>query len=178
MLFVLCLYSIGQYNKETKCYDTVSYNSLADLSNKLNSVCGLSFSASTISRILNNNIYNVYFNVDNINKKISLNCNFKNKKNVSFIQMSKETFKTISKQNDDLLCKYYIYLIYYCGKTKDKKTDSTAEQILFAMGYSDKSGTNKSKLSEYNSFLTKNKLININKYRDNNGYIRNVYTIG
>ena len=38
-------------------------------------------------------------------------------------------------QDDKLLNKYYCYLRYYCGFSKNKTTDSTANQILCAIGY-------------------------------------------
>lgn len=79
-------------------------------------------------------------------------------------------------KDDNLLSKYYLYLVYYCGIAKNKKTDSTAKQILEKIGYSS-SGNNKTKLSSYNKILSSTGLIQIEKYKDSSGYWRNLYTI-
>lgn len=66
---------------------------------------------------------------------------------------------------------------YYCGYSKDNTTDSTQNQILTALGYSISCGNNKQSLSEYNSLLLKNNLIDIKSYTDGNGHARNIYSI-
>ena len=80
-------------------------------------------------------------------------------------------------KNDNLLSKYYLYLVYYCGIAKNQQTDSTAKQILEKIGYSSKSGTNLTKVANYNQTLTAMGLIKIEKYKDNCGYWRNLYSI-
>ena len=79
-------------------------------------------------------------------------------------------------KNDNLLSKYYLYLVYYCGIAKNQQTDSTAKQILEKIGYSN-SGTNLTKLSSYNKTLSSTGFISIEKYKDSNGYWRNLYSI-
>ena len=51
-----------------------------------------------------------------------------------------------------LLCKYYIYLKYYCSLAKKAgiKQDFTAKQFLTAIGYSTKSQKQIDKISTYN----------------------------
>lgn len=56
--FLLNLYSIAEYNKHSKCFDTIRYSSYKQLSDTI----GLS--ASTISKNLNNEVYANYFHVD------------------------------------------------------------------------------------------------------------------
>lgn len=178
MLFVFCLYGISQYNKETKCIDKIIYSSLSDLSQQIKTKFNISFSVSQLSKLLREtDKYNFYFSVNPEEKKIILNNNFRKKNKVRYVNLDNNILNTIIKENDSLLCKYCLYLYYYCGFSKDKKTDSTAEQILSKMGYSN-SGNNKTKLSCFNSFLLDNKIIKINYIRDNNGHLRNVYSVG
>ena len=79
-------------------------------------------------------------------------------------------------KNDNLLSKYYLYLVYYCGIAKNQQTDSTAKQILEKIGYSN-SGNNLTKLSSYNKILSSIGLVQIEKYKDSRGYWRNLYSI-
>ena len=57
------------------------------------------------------------------------------------------------------------------------QTDTTAKQFLDALGYSTKSGSFVSRISEYNSLLVSNGLLKIKKYRDENGHERNIYSV-
>lgn len=177
-LYVLYLYGIAEYNKITKCYDTITDINTTSIYNRLKQKYNTNISKSTVNRFLddikNDKIYSVFFHVDEKENKITLNNNFKGKKNVQFITLDKQLFDFLVNVADDLLCKYVIYLKYNCGKTGT--TDSTANQILSIMGYSTKSGQYKSKLAGYNTFLTDNQIIKINKYRDNLGKERNIYS--
>ena len=68
-------------------------------------------------------------------KRIIIHNNIVNRK-TPFICLNRDETNFLITMNDNLLCKYYIYLKYYCGYTKSKRIDSTAKQILFALGYS------------------------------------------
>ena len=63
------------------------------------------------------------------------------------------------------------------GKCISKSTDFTAEQFLAACGLCSTSGSNKQKISKYNSILSSAGLISIERKRDNNGHLRNTYRI-
>ena len=77
---------------------------------------------------------------------------------------------------NNLFAKYLIYLKYYCGYSKDNKTDFTAQQFLIACGYSVNSNNTLSQLSEYNGLLVKRGIITIQKKRDELGHTRNIYS--
>lgn len=70
-----------------------------------------------------------------------------------------------------------MYHKYYCGYTKTHTHDTTIKQMLCALGYSDKSNANVSKLCSYNCLLVDCGLLNITKQRDENGNERNIYRI-
>lgn len=76
-----------------------------------------------------------------------------------------------------MLTKYYLYLKYYCGYSKSKQIDTTANQILSAIGYSGNSGKYKDLLCAYNSLLLEKKFISIQKQRDDKGHSRNIYRV-
>lgn len=177
--FLFCLYKISERNIKEKLYNYISFNSLQSLSDKINNVCGFGVSSASISRILNNKDYNEYFLYNSSNKTIILNNNFKKTASNTnkFIILNDNEINFLINKNDNLLNKYYLYLKYYCGFSKSKTNDFTAEQFLLSIGYNHKSGNNKTKLSKYNSLLCDYNLIKINKIRDKNGKMRNVYSI-
>ena len=77
---VLCFWLIADYNKDTRLYDTVSFQSLDDLAGKIEAAAGEKILAkSTLSRILNNQEYNNYFTYDRGRKEIILKNNFRSK---------------------------------------------------------------------------------------------------
>ena len=80
-------------------------------------------------------------------------------------------------EEDNLLCKYYIYLKYYCSLAEKAgtKQDFTAKQFLSAIGYSTNSQSQLDKISSYNKKLKEKGLIIITTYRDELGHTRNIY---
>lgn len=176
--FIFCLYLIAQRDKKENIYNTISFQSQKELAEKVNKYNDI-FSISTINRILNDKIYFPYFSYDKINKTIILNNNFKKGKTQTnkFVILNDNELLFLISQNDKLLNKYFLYLKYYIGFSKDKKIDTTANQILSAMGYNNKSGNNKEKLCKYNSLLLDKGFLNIQKIKDNNGYCRNIYSM-
>ena len=82
----------------------------------------------------------------------------------------------IKEVKDNLFAKYLIYLKYYCGYARDKKTDFTAQQFLSACGYSVKSNKTISQISQYNGLLVDRGIIKIQKTRDELGHTRNIYS--
>lgn len=174
--FLFCLYKIAKSNQKERIKNKIEYNSLREFAETLENTCGFSVSATTIQRILNNEEYTLYFDYDKTNKTIHLKNDFKKKTNVKFVVLSEKEVNFFIKQNNDFLCKYYLYLKFYCGASKMNETNVTAEQILSAIGYSVKSGKNKEKICFFNSLLVENGFIYINKIRLN-GKERNIYKI-
>jgi len=80
------LYTLAQYNKETKLYDIIPIESKKKLS------CGLRCSGATLSRFLRNNAKNaLYFTCDDTKQIIKLNNNFTNRQdNRQFVCITEE----------------------------------------------------------------------------------------
>ena len=86
-LYLLLLHKIAEVDKATRLYNTVRYNNLDELTERLNSkykeIVSNSkkavISKSTLSRVLNSDKEKNYFAYDSINKVITLQNNFKNK---------------------------------------------------------------------------------------------------
>lgn len=177
LYFLFNLYDLAQFNDETKVYDTIHYTSQSNLALQLG------ISLSQLKRIISNKAYSNYFFVNTIEKTITLYNDFRNsnrqKEKMPFVSLSAEEIRVLreNEKNNELLPKYYVYLKYYCGfNVKSHSTDSTAKQILSAIGYSTNSSY-QALLSSYNQILTKNKLIRITQYRDEKKQIRNRYAI-
>lgn len=177
LYLLFSLYDLAEYNEETKIYDTIKYSSQNSLALQL----GISY--NTVKRLLSNKDYSIYFQVDTKNKTIKLNNDFRNsnsqKVKQPFVSVSAEEIR-ILRQNcigNELLPKYYLYIKYYCGYNKNSHyTDSTAKQILSAIGYSNNSSY-VSLLPRYNKLLTDCGLMRIDTYRDELGHLRNKYSI-
>lgn len=144
VLYLLYLYGIAEYNKETHYKDTINYLSAGKLTEKINKTYNTNISKSTINRLLNDIIsgnYADFLTIDTVNKKIFIKNHFRGKKKAQFVTVKDDLFNILITEKDDFLCKYALYLYFICGK--HQKTDSTAEQILCALGYSAQSGKNK-----------------------------------
>lgn len=191
-IYLLLLYKLAEANKKQWIRSIVNYSSFKDLMNRMNDVASSIvkkqgttadkiqvISASTISRILNNTEYKEYFKWQKDEKRIILLNDFRksNSSKIPFVSLDENAVSFLIEQNDNLLAKYYLYLKYYCGSSKNKQTDTTAKQFLDALGYSTKSGSFVSKISEYNSLLVSNGLLKIKKYKDENGHERNIYSM-
>lgn len=177
LYLLFSLYDLAEFNPNKKVFDTVRYSSQSNLALQLG------ISLSQLKRIISNNAYSSYFQVDTKEKTITLYNDFRNsnsqKENKPFVSLSADEIRVLreNEKNNELLPKYYVYLKYYCGfNVKSHSTDSTAKQILSAIGYSTNSSY-QALLSSYNQILTKNKLIRITQYRDEKKQIRNRYAI-
>lgn len=73
--FLFALFCIAQTEKKESLDKIVCYTNLRSLSDEINSKCKYNISVSSISRILNNNIYNEYFTKCNGENKIILHTN-------------------------------------------------------------------------------------------------------
>ena len=171
-LHLFNLYNLAEYNPSTKAYDTINYTSIAKLA------ALLPYSTATLNRILYNDEYKDFLSIDKKNKIITLNSSvIKGSNNNCFVRLTSKEITYLQKEQDNLLCKYYIYIKYYCyiANTVNKRQDFTTKQFLAAIGYSTKSQSQIDKISSYNNKLRKEGLITILSYRDELGHTRNIY---
>ena len=174
--FLLSLYLIAERDNKQRLYNTISFKTQKELSQRIQQHCNYNISYSTINRILKNTEYKEYFTVNG--NTIVLNNNFVGAGAQSrFIILNDKEVHFLLQQNDNLLVKYYLYIKYYCGYTKNKQIDTTANQVLEVLGYSTKSGNTKNKLSQYNTLLLANEFIQIQRIKDEHGYKRNIYSM-
>ena len=182
LLQILYLYEVAAYDKETRLYNKIIFQSLDELTRRINEAAGESvLSKATLSRLLNNEEYKGYFTYNKEQKEIVLNNNFRSKPGAkekqSFIVLPGIAFETLVKSKDNLLIQYYFFLRYSCGLSRSGRTDSTAKQFLAACGYATTSGNYLSRIAGYNSFLSATGLLTIKKTRDENGRERNEYSM-
>lgn len=177
-LFLLNLWDIADYNKDSKNYDTIRYSTLKGLAE----ILGISY--STLNRKLQNTKYSTFFTIDKENKTITLNNNTRkgsNNKLKKFVLLSDVEVKIMRNQVNDkvLFSQYLVYIIYYCrlSEKNGKPQNFTAKQFLSAFGYKTESNDMFSKISSFNTYLVKNKVINIERYDDELGHKRNIYTL-
>ena len=177
--FLFALFTIAERNKKENIDSIITYKSLKELSDRIKEQCNYIISASTISRILKDNRYLPYFTKYEKDNVIILNNNFKKGKAASnkFVILTDKEILFLLAQNNKQLNKYYLYLKYYCGYSKSKQIDTTANQILSAIGYSNNCGNNKDNLCKFNSLLLDNGFISIKKIKDSKGYYRNIYSM-
>lgn len=178
--FVFALYYVAATDSKERICNSITYKSQKALAERIKAACGYSISPATISRILQDTAkYLPYFSKSATENCIVLNNNFKKGKAASnkFVVLNEKETAFLLEQDSKLLTKYYLYLKYYCGYTKSKQIDTTAEQILSAIGYSAASGKNKSALYQYNSLLVKKQFITIEKIWDCKGHSRNIYRV-
>ena len=177
--FLFSLFCIAQRNQKERIDNIIVYDNQKQLAERIKEKCNYSISSATISRILKDQNYIPYFSKSENENKIILNNCFKSGKAASnkFVILNEKEIAFLIQQNDKLLNKYYLYLKYYCGYSKSKRIDTTANQILSTIGYSANCGNNKNNLCKYNSLLLERGFISIEKKRDSKGYYRNIYTM-
>lgn len=182
-LFLLELADIAEYNPDTKQFDSISYSSIDNLTKQINVAYDDTekLGVSTVYNYLRKPAYNDFLQYDSQRKQIILKTNVIQSKE-PFVVLTEQEVKTIrdSKQlsynERNLFFRYFCYLKYYIGYSRNKQTDSTAEQILLALGYSATANNYKSLLSVFNGIIAENKLLKIERHRDNRGFIRNTYS--
>jgi len=130
--FLLALYSVAERNTAERIKNIVRFRSAAELTDKLNTVNDYNVSESKVRRIMKNTDYNNYFYYNADNRTITLYNNFKKEaaKSNKFIVLTDKEKMFLLQQNDNLLCKYYTYIKYNCGRSKSGTTDFTAKQFL------------------------------------------------
>ena len=167
---LLRLYLLAKYDSDTKLYSIITYKSQETLAELLN------ISPSTLKRFLNSNGLQNYLTIDKKKREIKLLNNFIGVRGISYVTLSEREVNYLIDGKELLFIKYYLYLKYYCGKSRLKAIDTTAKQFLSAIGYSD-SGKTLSKLSSFNNTLVQDGFITIERFTDTNGYLRNRYRI-
>ena len=169
-LYLFELMEQADYSPSTKAYDTISYSSVAKLAERL------SFSSSTLNRILDGEKYQAFLSADKKKKIIKLNTVFtKGEASQPFVCLTDTEVSFLRKHHDNKLCNYMIYMKYYCGACKNTGQNFTAEQFLTNCGYSVKANSNFDDLSRYNSLLEEAGFISITHYRDDDMKKRNIY---
>lgn len=174
--YLLLVYSLAEYNTSKNLFDTVSYKSVRILQKQIeNEFTDISISPATLSRLLNDERYRNYFTVDKNRKQIRLHNDIKDMK--CFIMLTNREVEFLIKQKDNLLIKYYLYIKHFCGHGSYGTQDYTIKQFLNYIGYSDKSNSYISRISNYNRLLVENGFIKIERFIDDKGRIRNGYQL-
>lgn len=170
-LFLLSLWDIAEYNEEKQTFDTVRYNSLKELAERL------SMTAPTLSRKLSDTRYNAFFAVDKQSKSITLKND--TKEIAPFVMLTARQVWLMREVGNNFFCRYLIYTVYYCRYSESKGLiqDFTAKQFLSACGYCITSNKHLQNVSKCNKLLLDNKIISITKVRDNTGRTRNRYIL-
>jgi hypothetical protein len=122
-LVLFSLYDIAEYNPKTKVFDTIHYSSVAQLAEKT----GLSNYA--ITKMMKDKTYSDFLIADKGKKEIFLKNNFSNCQKQAFVKLTYQEVALLRtvKETPNLFCRYWLYLKYYCGYSKSKKTDFTAK---------------------------------------------------
>ncbi len=94
-----------------------------------------------------------------------------------FVTLSNEEYTKLIAIGDSFVIRYYLYIKYYCGYSKSKTNDFTAKQYLEVCGYSCNSDNMLGKVYKANNRLLRDRLIDIKKYRDEQGHERNIYKV-
>lgn len=162
------LMELAEYTPETKAFDTIKYTSVAGLAGKL------SFSKSTLDRIIQADSYTPFLSADKANKIIKLENSFTKGCKKPFVCLTDKEVAFLRTHKDNLLCKYLIYMKYNCGRSPEKQ-DFTAKQFLTACGYSVKSNAQLDNISRYNTLMENAGLVSIVRCRDEAGNKRNIY---
>ena len=169
-IFLFTLYDLADYDTDTKTYSIITYKSLAELAR----LC--SVSDKTLRRHLVDTEYSPFLRWEKQNKRVILLNDFSKTGNKTpFLTVSPEEVRILYAENDNLLCKYLIYLKYYCGYSATKRIDTTCNQFLSAIGYSSNSSY-PSKISGYNALLEQKGILKIERKHDERGYLRNIYS--
>lgn len=164
------LTEIAEYNAITKAFDTIHYQSIAKLGERLE------IPAATLNRQLEKAEKSGFLSIDKDEKIITLNNSFtRNNNTFPFVKLNQKEVELLQETQENLFCKYLIYMKYYCGYAKDGKQDFTAKQFLAACGYKTSSNNQLGMISKYNKLLIDRGIITIKQYRDELGHTRNIY---
>lgn len=180
--YLIALYNLTEYNSNSKRNDIVTFDNIQQLERKINNLdCGniTIVSYSTLRRLLKKESYQQFYTYYESDGKIIIYNDFRKtaqRTQNRFVIITAKESSILLNHNDKLLTYYYILQKVKCGSAKEKKHNSTICQMLQELGYSQNSSY-VSRISEYNRILTDNKLLSIEKYRDQNGNERNSYRL-
>ncbi len=116
-LFIFSLWEIAEFNISSHIYDIIHYDTIKKLATDLG------IPITTLRRYLDDDKYNDFFTIDKKKKIIILKNNIKEIK--PFVYLTKEQVLLLKQYKNNLLCKYMIYIVYYCrlyekiGKPQD-----------------------------------------------------------
>ena len=180
-IYLFYLYGIAERNY-SDIKEKIDYKTIVELLGKINEKEEV-MKYSTLQRLLadKKKQYKDFFSIvelpDGMNR-IYLNNRFKSangKKVPPFVVLNPKTYNFLIQQNNNLLCKYVIYIRYMCGLCGGN-SDFTANQFLSAIGYSTMSSAQKEDISKFNKLLEDKKIVSIQRNRLEDGKRRNIYT--
>ena len=126
LTFIFALFFIAERNPKEKLKNIIKFKSLNQLLNKFKESLNYNISISTLNRYLKNENNYIFFEYKPKEKIIYLKNDFRNKKNVTFVTLTRKEILFLIAQNDDFLNNYYLYLKYYCNYSKSKTNDFTS----------------------------------------------------
>lgn len=96
LLYMLYLYGMAEYDRETKCRDKIVFSTRKQLAKDINAKYNISLSDSTVERLIKKaDSYSFYYKIDFSKSQIRLQNDFQKKKEVRFIRLSDKAFKTL-----------------------------------------------------------------------------------
>lgn len=113
-LYLFALYDLAEFNPDTGNYDTIHYKSINELAGRLQ------ISSSTLNRILCNEHYSDFIELNKQNKTLFIRNDFKNGKKRPFVVLSDTEVIELKKLGDSLLIRYFLYIKYYCGFSPER----------------------------------------------------------
>lgn len=108
-LYLFSLYDLAEYNPDTGNFDTIHYNSIKELAERLE------VSSSTLNRILSNDHYTDFLKLNKQSKTLFIQNDFKNGLKRPFVVLTDKEVAELKKLGDNLLIRYYLYIKFYCG---------------------------------------------------------------
>jgi hypothetical protein len=108
-IYLLNLYDLAEFNPNTGNYDTIHYKSINELALRLQ------ISSSTLNRILKNEHYFDFIELNKQEKTLFIRNDFKNGKKRPFVVLSDTEVAELKKLGDTLLIRYFLYIKYYCN---------------------------------------------------------------
>lgn len=96
LLYMLYLYGLAEYDRETKCRDKIVFSTRKKLAEDINTKYSINLSVSTIERLIKkSDSYSFYYKIDFSKNQIRLQNDFQKKKEVRFIKLSDKAFKAL-----------------------------------------------------------------------------------
>ena len=84
-VYLLCLYGLAEYNKDTMLYDYIKYKSIRELTERIKNKFDIKVSTNTVSRFLDDIETVSYIQVNKTQKEIKLYNNFQGENKRHFV---------------------------------------------------------------------------------------------